>query len=288
MERPQGLVPLVLLGLLAGGALVPHLGPGGSNESGAAASEKKSAAGLPAPPLGDEGAEPFVHLLAEFFGKEISEAALVRDAPSYVDALTSTDALAKFDAARFLRCFFDLDLAATPAELKRFHDAVRPLGTCDLPETKKPWNPGAITATVRPFLESYGAPDAVAASAKDKPEELKPHLKALREDVAAAARRTMAFVKVRAAARKYFDDVRFVVATVPDPIDSHAGWQFDPTIAAIEEAAGADHYVLDRFYFPDAEAAAPNAADGKRAAALQHDTQPGVVLFRYDEPHEGW
>src|SRR5262249_34944455 len=58
---------------------------------------------------------------------------------------------------------------------------------------------------------------------------------------------------VRHAAQAAGVSVRFLIATVPDAIDSYAGWQFDPTVDAIQQAAATSGYILDRFYVPDLE-----------------------------------
>ena len=45
-------------------------------------------------------------------------------------------------------------------------------------------------------------------------------------------------------------DIRFLIATVPDPTDSALGHLFDAHVAAIQRAAEAAEYVLDRFELP--------------------------------------
>ena len=138
-------------------------------------------------------------------------------------------------------------------------------------------------ARLAPFIRTYGERERPVTTpySRNVPAETKAHVKTLLDDAAASARRTMAFLRVRAASRKYFNGgVQFIIATVPDPIDSHAGWQFDPTMGAIEEAAGANEFVLDRFYIPDADTSAPARPGATAATAALHESQPGVVLFR--------
>ena len=91
--------------------------------------------------------------------------------------------------------------------------------------------------------------------------------------------RTRAFQVLTQAAPQYFDRVQFLIASLPDPVDSFAGWQFDPTMAAIEEAVAASGFVLDRFWFPTTDATVAAAS-----ASAAHEHQPGVVLFRSDQP----
>ncbi len=93
--------------------------------------------------------------------------------------------------------------------------------------------------------------------------------------------------------------VRFLIATVPDPLDSHLALYFDRALDAIQRAAGADGYVLDRLYLPwkkdvqtswTVRANPPSSEDGwltaspKAIPGSQHRRQPGVLLFRRVDP----
>jgi hypothetical protein len=75
--------------------------------------------------------------------------------------------------------------------------------------------------------------------------------------------------------------VEFVIATMPDPIDSNARWLFDPMMAAIGSAAAASGYLLDRFYIPDWD---PRDAGSDHVSSSRtvHERWPAVVLFRHD------
>ena len=70
--------------------------------------------------------------------------------------------------------------------------------------------------------------------------------------------------------------IQFLIATLPDPIDSYTGWQFDPMLDAITQAVAADDYILDRSHFPDSDAEEGVAA----GPGQQHEVEPGVVVFR--------
>jgi hypothetical protein len=78
------------------------------------------------------------------------------------------------------------------------------------------------------------------------------------------------------------DDVaiEFLIATLPDPIDSNARWMFDPMLDAIQRAAVANHYILDRFYIPDWDPRQDYAAGHGSSTHAIHEQWPGVVLFR--------
>ena len=71
--------------------------------------------------------------------------------------------------------------------------------------------------------------------------------------------------------------IEFLIATLPDPIDSYTGWQFDPMLDAIAQAVAKSAYILDRSHFPDSdkEAGATDRGDGRL-----HELEPGVVVFR--------
>src|SRR5262245_61588235 len=49
-------------------------------------------------------------------------------------------------------------------------------------------------------------------------------------------------------ASKY--SVRFLIATVPDPLDSHLAYMFDRAVDAIQKGAQESGYALDRLFFP--------------------------------------
>ncbi len=78
---------------------------------------------------------------------------------------------------------------------------------------------------------------------------------------------------------------RTLIATVPDPIDAVADYDFDRSIDAIRRAAMALGNQPDRFWLPWSEdcAAARRERDGKAEAETIercHETTPGRLLFR--------
>jgi hypothetical protein len=73
-----------------------------------------------------------------------------------------------------------------------------------------------------------------------------------------------------------------LIATVPDPYDSHLDWSFDAGLEAIRRAFETSDYVVDRFWLPgpkDSLAPAP----GRPRVALR-ELRPGVMLFRRVQP----
>jgi hypothetical protein len=99
-------------------------------------------------------------------------------------------------------------------------------------------------------------------------------------DLASATLREL-MAKARASAVSRSMSVEFLIATLPDYVDSSSGWSFDATLDAVQRAAGAAGYVLDRFYLPDW---IPGDDTSEHASATRHETEPGLVLFRRITP----
>jgi hypothetical protein len=70
-------------------------------------------------------------------------------------------------------------------------------------------------------------------------------------------------------------DFDVLVATVPDPFDSHLDWMYDTQVEALRRAFERSGFVLDRFWLPWQGEAAALAGQ-----PTQRDTAPGVLLFR--------
>ena len=82
-------------------------------------------------------------------------------------------------------------------------------------------------------------------------------------------------IEKKAAARDL--NVRFVIALLPDYIDSQTRRLFDSGLAGIQQAAGRLGYTLDRFHFPGWSA---HEHPGARPTSA-HDSEPGALLFRF-------
>src|SRR5215475_10836561 len=70
------------------------------------------------------------------------------------------------------------------------------------------------------------------------------------------------------------NSLEFLIATVPDPLDSSLAHIFDENLAAIERAMGAADYVLDRFELPWLE------KNQEQGVLPVHQREPGIILFR--------
>jgi hypothetical protein len=68
---------------------------------------------------------------------------------------------------------------------------------------------------------------------------------------------------------------RFLIASVPDPIDSGFAYMFDQVVEAMQRALDVDDLVIDRAWLPWQRERVP----GKPASRLQ-DEHPGLILFR--------
>ncbi len=78
-------------------------------------------------------------------------------------------------------------------------------------------------------------------------------------------------------------DVRFLIATLPDPIDSHSIVDFDSELTALQWAMGEENFLLDRYWLPWS---AWLAHKGKEVLPRDYHRHPGAMLFRYAEPPE--
>ena len=78
--------------------------------------------------------------------------------------------------------------------------------------------------------------------------------------------------------------LRFIIATLPDPLHTHFPLSFDRSTEAIQQAAQDDHYIYDSSWLPweteETSYARLNDQDQSEKRTEQHEDQPGVLLFR--------
>jgi hypothetical protein len=82
-----------------------------------------------------------------------------------------------------------------------------------------------------------------------------------------------------------YDEIEYLIATVPDPKDTRLDHQFDRALDAIRRALESADYTFDRFWLPwdRSKTTAPpiSPADPRMAQlATRHLRDPGVILFR--------
>jgi hypothetical protein len=75
-------------------------------------------------------------------------------------------------------------------------------------------------------------------------------------------------------------EIRFLIATVPDPIDTPFGYLFDQYVEALQRAAEAADYVIDRRWLPWPGQHRGRAARAEPGRLPPHHRQPGLLLFR--------
>ena len=89
----------------------------------------------------------------------------------------------------------------------------------------------------------------------------------------------------RAAVR---DTLQVLIASVPDPVDSHLDWAYDAYLEALRRSMGAAGYVPDRYWLPSAaDSVQLTLADGVQRDTQRvtlHEFYPGVLLFRSADP----
>jgi hypothetical protein len=270
MDKKTGALPLLLVALLAGGALYPHLLENRSPAPAAAPGGSPTQAQTP-PLAGLEAAKDrgtsALDLMAEFFGLDISDEGLKRAVRNAIGQLPQDDAIS------MVRKFFALDITKHARSLEVARAAANELAEWSDRRLSPP--APAVQDVISDFVDRYFNQDALKIEHPGNDEKLT----AL--DFASLDKEPLALEVVRQAATAKNLQVRFLIATVPDVIDSHAGWQFDTIIEAIQAAAADSGYALDRFYFPDVGAEARARESDTAGHHDLHERTPGVILFRH-------
>ena len=78
-------------------------------------------------------------------------------------------------------------------------------------------------------------------------------------------------------------EVSFIVATVPDYVDSNAGWVADQSLTAIQSAMSRSGHLLDRFRLIDWTRTDPRTDAPVANDSRLHERQPGAL----DPPEAG-
>jgi len=186
----------------------------------------------------------------------------------------------------FLQEFFALPIRKDAPKLDEAKGAARKLAglylvsdrassTTDLSDP-----PGTAVQAVERFLDRYFNEDALRV------EHPSNEAKLLAEDFGRMDTLPLAIALLRRAADDQNIRVRFLVATLPDAVDSHAGWQFDPMLDAIQQAITADDYLLDRFHIPDSDVERNSRAPADKQMRRVHEREPGIVVFRKHRERE--
>jgi hypothetical protein len=158
------------------------------------------------------------------------------------------------------------------------------------PEQKKPANLPWLLLTGLLGIFAVGVPQTGTTPSAAKKEEKKDADAPAQVSVQDPLLPVFNFHKSRDIAQKPEDEIRkqlhgykteFLIATVPDPIDSPFGYAFDQVVDAIQRAVEKkDGYILDRCWLPWDMDRKSKPKDGQPATNL-HVTKPGVLLFRH-------
>ncbi len=149
-------------------------------------------------------------------------------------------------------------------------------------------------------LQRRASWSARASGNKTRPDAVQKEFDGFLQDVSSLSRKTMPLspeaarlavaglnnrdetaLKIRLLERQlafHDSNVRYLIATLPDPIDSYTGWQFDPMLDGMLQAVAASNYILDRFALPDTQGS--NRRLSASARRHVHDEEPGVIVFR--------
>jgi hypothetical protein len=74
--------------------------------------------------------------------------------------------------------------------------------------------------------------------------------------------------------------VDFIVATIPDYVDSNSGWMADQALAATQSAMAQENYLFDRVRLVDWSRASAGPLTVLSGSRL-HERQPGAIIFRH-------
>ncbi len=84
------------------------------------------------------------------------------------------------------------------------------------------------------------------------------------------------------------DTLQVLIASVPDPVDSHLDWAYDAYLEALRRSMGTAGYVPDRYWLPSAADSVQMVVAGGAQTDTQrvtlHEYYPGVLLFRSVDP----
>jgi hypothetical protein len=124
--------------------------------------------------------------------------------------------------------------------------------------------------TVRAFLRDHLDDEALRVDNPPLPDRRRA------ADFSRLNRQVLGQIEIAHAVRLQRASMAFLIATVPDGIDSFTGWAFDPAVDAIRLAAEHSGYVMDRFFVPDWSQRPAAASTGGKV----HEEQPGAMIFR--------
>ena len=276
MSKTRSVGPLVVAGVVMGAMAGPSFV---SKPSGGAASVLSQGHNPPgATPRAqahtDDDALDTLDTIGESLGVDLSTEGLRRRASRAVETLGGPDASKEPDrqnALVLLRSLFQLNIRPS-GNLEPARAALSALESTDRPDAA-----AEHVETLRRFMAGYFNQDALTVSQAGVATD--PTAFLLARDFDQIDKTALKITVLRLAARAQQVTFRFLIATLPDPIDSFTGWQFDPMLDAISQAVAASEYLLERFHFPDSDKEEDSgSAAGERGRV--HELEPGVLVYK--------
>lgn len=284
MEGKRAVVPLALIAVVFSALFRASSTGGAAAHAQTAASRPSETSTANDSGVGSQpGDEPIdsIDVLGESLGADVSTEGLKKRAMRAVGWLRpdSTSTPEEREAAvAYLRCLFDLPIRRTAPRLAEAKAAVNVLtnlfARTPASAASRPFPSQSAVDEVERFLAAYFNQDALRL---EHPED---EAKLLAGDFERLDKTSLTLAALHQEADAQRSVVHFMVATLPDPIDSYTGWQFDPMLDAIVQAIAGSDYVLDRSHLSDSDV--ENGSHPSTAIRLRrvHEEEPGVVLFR--------
>ena len=268
MDKTHAIVPLALVAAVFGALARRPVVAGASHDL---RTDAKSATGAPASAApashGEDADLDTIDLLGDSLGVDVTTDGLRRRAARALDTLGSprADGRTGDKALALLTDLLALPLRADAPGLPAARSAVARLAACRTARVEADTRDrrrstcAADLEIVRGFITVYLNQDALRVAEPGHAETL------LAGDFALVDKTPLKLAVLDREADDRHTQVDFLIAMLPDPVDSYTGWQFDPMLDAIAQAVSASDYVLDRFHLPDSDR--HDAAAGFRVGA---------------------
>jgi hypothetical protein len=238
--------------MLRGGGAVEHASPSDKGPSQSAPAMKPAVSGVES---GMADLEPVMELLGQSLGVAIEPDTTLRELRAlHADLEGSPDDRSK----------------RASTVLGEFVDALQ---SPDLTDEAKRTRAALLAAELDTFLRSDLNPGARFHGLRDK---IANRFLDEANDQDVLVKLTTRVTTAQAPAL----DVQFIVATVPDYVDSNSGWVADETLGAIQSAMSHAGFVLDRFRLIDWTRADDTQTSRVTNDSRLHERQPGALIFR--------
>ncbi len=269
-------LPLAIVTLLSA---VLVRGSGGGDDSASSSRKAKAGSGAKAASVAsnagdDEDASDVLDVLAQSYGVDLAPHRLMQMAARAMAQLKDRST-APEDFRRsllFINDLVTLDLRESTAGSRQAarESATRLTNrTLSLGHEAIPEDAAGDVGRIAAFVDPYVAREHVSSNQPEDDAD---------SDFAGVDKTALKRGVLARAIDRHDSSVRYLIASLPDPVDSYTGWQFDPMLDGIVQAISASDFILDRFYLPGSQ---PGASEDQEALRRQlHDAQPGLVVFK--------